>query len=242
MSNNLDILEGLIEKISSSTGLDEQQIAVKMGYSKGYIAQVRSRAKNQDTQVPDKIINALKLQLAMSSNGIAEVSTLETSYIEKRRKRKAESDEDQDGIEFVPIAAQAGYLKNLVDPSTTPMKLEKIFIPGFPFRGPNYRYFEVAGDSMTPSLEEGFHVLAERCEPEYWHQQANFYIYVIVTDDQIMIKRVFWKSEEEWVIISDNEEFYPQFTLPVQRVKELWKVKRKIDWKMSPARKFEIKV
>lgn len=239
---NIKSLNLIVDYLKESKGLTQEQIASAAGYSDQTITQVLSKGA-----VSARLLMTVKKTFGIEiiNNSVVDASSsIETSdsFISKRRRGKSISNEESDGIEFVPIAAQAGYLKNLVDRSSTPMKLEKILIPGFPFRGPNYRYFEVAGDSMMPSLEEGFHVLAERCEPEYWLQQANFYIYVIVTDDQIMIKRVFWKTPFEWVIISDNEEFYPQFVLPVERVKELWKVKRKIDWKMSPAKKFEIKV
>jgi hypothetical protein len=43
-------------------------------------------------------------------------------------------------------------------------------------------------------------------------------------------------------MISDNEEFYPQFTMKKSEIKELWLVKRKIDWDMPPPKRFEIKV
>lgn len=147
----------------------------------------------------------------------------------------------EQGIGMVPIGAQAGYSRHYQDPVFVD-ELEVMHIPHLPFQGERYRVFEVSGDSMEPTLKEHFHVVAERVEPEYWNSTAQYYIHVIVTEDRIMIKRLFQKSEQEWVLISDNEEFYPQFLLPRRDVRELWLVKRKIDWEMPPPRKFEIKV
>lgn len=116
-------------------------------------------------------------------------------------------------------------------------------VPNMPYRGDRYRVFEVSGDSMEPTLKEGFHVVAETVAPEYWNSTAQFYIYVVVTVDRIMVKRLYRKEDNEsFVCISDNEEFYPQFLLPRSEIKELWLVKRKIDWEMPPPKRFEITV
>ena len=148
----------------------------------------------------------------------------------------------EQGLHVVPIMAQAGYSKHYLDPAFT-SELEVMNIPNMPYRGEQYRVFEVSGDSMEPTLKEGFHVVGEAVAPEYWNSTAQFYIHVVVTEDRIMVKRLFRKdSEDSFVCISDNEEFYPQFVLPKSEIKELWLVKRKIDWEMPPPKRFEITV
>jgi phage repressor protein C with HTH and peptisase S24 domain len=146
-----------------------------------------------------------------------------------------------EGIPVVPIMAQAGYSKHYLEPTFT-TELEQIQLPNLPYRGDRYRVFEVSGDSMEPTLKEGFHVVCEKVENESWQSTAQFYIYVVVTLDRIMVKRLFRKNEKTYVCISDNEEFYPQFILPMSEIKELWLVKRKIDWEMPPPKRFEINV
>jgi phage repressor protein C with HTH and peptisase S24 domain len=145
------------------------------------------------------------------------------------------------GIGVVPIMAQAGYSKHYLDPKFTD-ELEEIQLPNLPYHGERYRVFEVSGDSMQPTLKEHFHVVAEKVEPEFWNTTAQFYIYVVVTDDRIMVKRLFRKEDGTFVLISDNEEFYPQFTMKQEEIKEIWLVKRKIDWEMPPPKRFEITV
>lgn len=156
------------------------------------------------------------------------------------RRQKAFGNMPQ-GISVVPIMAQAGYSKHYLDPKFVD-DLEEIQLPNLPFHGERYRVFEVSGDSMEPTLKEGFHVVAERVEPEFWDTTAQYYIYVVVTDDRIMVKRLFRKDADSFVLISDNEEFYPQFVMKKQDIKELWLVKRKIDWEMPPPKRFEINV
>lgn len=164
-----------------------------------------------------------------------------TPYLLARRQQKSQPDTGQDGIVYVPIAAQAGYSTRYHDPLYI-YNLEKTNLPGFPYKGERYRVFDVKGDSMEPTYKEGYHLVCERIEQDQWDQIANWYIYVIVLENDILVKRLFRKEVENFVAISDNEEFYPQFLIPLKDIKELWLVKRKIDWEMAPPRKFEVKI
>ena len=68
-------------------------------------------------------------------------------------------------------------------------------------------------------------------------------VYVIVTTDKLMIKRLGKvKGKDYWAPISNNEEKFKQFKLHVDAVKELWKYRRHIDLSAPPPKKFEIKV
>ncbi len=160
----------------------------------------------------------------------------------RMRKAFGDSSTDREGLAVVPIMAQAGYSKHYLDPQFVD-ELEQMKVPNMPYKGDRYRVFEVSGDSMEPTLKEHFHVVGEVVEPAFWNSTAQFYIHVVVTQDRIMVKRLYRKDDNEtFVLISDNEEFYPQFTLKKEEIKELWLVKRKIDWEMPPPKRFEINV
>lgn len=173
-------------------------------------------------------------------NNPAEHYTTTHTTGDELRMQKALGLNRPEGLNVVPISAQAGYSKHYLDPKYVD-ELQVMNVPNMPYHGDRYRVFEVSGDSMLPTLKEGFHVVAEVVDREYWNSTANFYIYVVVTEDRIMVKRLYRKEDNEtFVCISDNEEFYPQFTLHRSEIKELWKVKRKIDWEMPPPKRFEI--
>ncbi|WP_315821447.1 S24 family peptidase [Paraflavitalea speifideaquila] len=157
-----------------------------------------------------------------------------------RRKRKMEEDYENDGIIYVPIAAQAGYAKSYGSQLFL-HHLQKFVLPGFPYRGEKYRVFEVKGDSMEPVFKEGYHLICERIEQEGWLQIAQFYAYIIVLESDIILKRLAFKDDANYVAISDNE-FYKQFLLPMNDIKELWLVKRKMDWEMAPGKKYKIEI
>lgn len=160
---------------------------------------------------------------------------------QRMRRKKAIGDGTEDpGLIYVPIAAQAGYSRNFEDPVFV-NQLERLYIPGLPYKGDRYRYFDVEGDSMEPTLEEGMQVIGEQVNQEDWKHINDFYIYVIVKINKVLIKRLFKKHETTFVMISDNEE-YSQEPLLAEDIKELWLVKRKLDWRMTPPKRFEITV
>jgi phage repressor protein C with HTH and peptisase S24 domain len=157
------------------------------------------------------------------------------------RNKKAFGGSTDTGLIFVPISAQAGYTLHYTEPIFIE-QLERVLIPGMPYRGERFRIFEVEGDSMEKTLQEGYYVIAERLEEWQWDRIADFYIYVIITETQILIKRLFKKDTDHYVMISDNDEYYPQQLLEKKMIRELWLVKRKLDWNMPPPKRFDITV
>lgn len=206
------------------------------------------RKERLDDDLKEKTAQALGISMQQLFGGLYNnpaAGALANSRMsgEDIRMRKAFGDIHEDeGLSVVPIMAQAGYSKHYEDPVFVG-ELEQMRIPNMPYKGERYRVFEVSGDSMEPTLKEHFHVVAERVDMEHWNSTAQFYIHVVVTHDRIMVKRLYRKDDNStFVMISDNEEFYPQFTMKKSEIKELWLVKRKIDWEMPPPKRFEIKV
>lgn len=180
------------------------------------------------------------------------VNARQTGEEMRRQKAVGKDNDDEAGLIFVPVKAQAGYSRYYKDPVFV-SQLLRIYLPGLPYRTDEYRIFEVQGDSMEyynernepKGLLSGIYVIGERVEQSHWEFTTQFYIYVIVTEDRIMIKRLFRKEDNRtFVCISDNpdEKEHGQFPLDKSEIKELWLVKRKIDWEMPPPRRFEIKV
>lgn len=234
-----------------------EDIAKVLGYNRAYFSTLlgdsgvitEDHIKNLKLHFRDLLENVTRGTLAnekeQDHNTPSGVTLIDgqadvNDYIKKRRDQK-NGDSQDDGIIYVPINAQAGYSQRIKDPQFE-KSFEKVYIPGLKYKGAKYRIFEVEGDSMSETLKEGMQVIAESVEQESWNSIANYYIYVLVSDDMITIKRIFRKSAEEWVLISDNEEFYDQVVFNVSNLKELWKVKRKLDWDLAPPKKFEIKV
>src|SRR6478672_11352123 len=103
-------------------------------------------------------------------------------------------------VPLVGIKAQAGYVKGFEQVDYID-SLEKYSLPtGVNPTGAVWSYFEVDGESMEPSFYSGDVILASMLPHEDWNEIRNFYVYVILTDQQLLVKRVFRKNEKEWVL------------------------------------------
>jgi phage repressor protein C with HTH and peptisase S24 domain len=161
-------------------------------------------------------------------------------FLEKRRGLKAKSDPYM--VPLVPVKAQAGYVK-AVDQEVFMDTLEKYALPpGVNPHGAIWRYWEVEGESMEPAFHSGDIILTSQVHPYDWENLRNFYLYVIVTRDRVLFKRLYCKNMLEWVLISENEEHTPQRIISAEDVKEVWVYRRSIVNKAPPTKVFEIKV
>jgi transcriptional regulator with XRE-family HTH domain len=224
-------------------GLSVAEVADKLGISErayNYYEQGRSEPKMNNLVKLCELLDIKIEDLYDKTDSNEQNVPVETAG-DKIRKKKAFEPHEDEGLIFVPIAAQAGYALHFTDPKFFD-DLERVNIPGTPYRGDRFRYFEVEGISMNPTMEEGMHVIGQKIEQEYWQQIQQYHIYVIVTDSQILIKRLALLDKETFVMISDNEDLYPQQILPIKDIKELWLVKRMLDWRMPPPKRFEITV
>jgi phage repressor protein C with HTH and peptisase S24 domain len=166
--------------------------------------------------------------------------TLGPSYLEQRRWGKIIGEEYF--VPFVPFKARAGYSKNYENVEFID-NLETFQIPpGIPWRGSEWRWFEVGGNSMEPVLYDKDLILCSLIGEADWSDMTEFLIYVIVWKDDVSVKRVAKKNSEEWVLISENEEEYPQKKIRVSDVKEVWKVRRQLNAKLPPTKRFKITV
>jgi hypothetical protein len=135
---------------------------------------------------------------------------------------------------LVGIKAQAGYVKSF-EQTDFIEALEKYSLPpGVNPKGLEWSYFEVDGDSMEPTLSAGDVLLTSLLPHEDWSEIKNFCVYVILTDEQLLVKRVYRKNEKEWILISDNFETNPQVSLDVSQVKQVWTLRRHIRSKLPP--------
>ncbi|HUQ96197.1 MAG TPA: LexA family transcriptional regulator [Chitinophagaceae bacterium] len=159
-------------------------------------------------------------------------------YVEQRREKKQEKAPVQ--VPLVAQKVQAGYAKGYEHVDYLDA-LEKYSLPpGVNGTGAVWSYFEVDGDSMEPTFFPGDIVLASMLPHEDWDDIKNFGVYVILAGDHLVLKRVYRKSPDMWVLISDNEEQYPQQLLSVHTIKQVWTFRRHIRTKVAPPREFKI--
>jgi Peptidase S24-like/Helix-turn-helix len=143
-------------------------------------------------------------------------------------------------VPLVGIKAQAGYVKGF-EQTDFIETLEKYSLPpGVNPKGLEWSYFEVDGDSMEPTLSAGDILLSSLLPHEDWNEIKNFSVYLILTDEQLLVKRLYRKNETEWILISDNSESYPQITTNVSKVKQVWTLRRHIRSKVPQPKEVKI--
>lgn len=232
-----------IERARVSAGLTQEQMANKLDISR--TTYVYWEQKTPSIDKIKKVAHVLDLPLEYFlddnfDNQDTKAEEPQTQYLARRRRIKNTTEEFR--VALVTVKARAGYAHSY-DSIDLINSLDKYAIPpGVSYAGAIWRYFEVDGDSMEPSLSSGDHVLCSQVPSEDWYNIKNYYVYVIVTDTEVTIKRVFIKDESNWVLISDNEAACPQKLFNPELLKELWVFRRLIKKTISPKKEFKIKV
>jgi phage repressor protein C with HTH and peptisase S24 domain len=131
-------------------------------------------------------------------------------------------------VPLVGIKAQAGYVKGYEQTDFLETLDKYSLPPGVNPKGLEWSYFEVDGDSMEPSLSSGDVLLTSLLPHEDWNEIKNYAVYIILTEQQLLVKRVYRQNEKQWVLISDNAADNPQVLLDVSHVKQVWSFRRHI--------------
>jgi phage repressor protein C with HTH and peptisase S24 domain len=233
-------------EIRKSLELNQGEFANKIGYSR----EVVSKVENGKMEASKWFVEAvLKLQNEHSFHNISDdVKILgkfshtarksQKPYLEQRQEQK--NIPSQFLVPLIGIKAQAGYVKGYEQTDFLEALDKYSLPPGVNPAGAVWRYFEIDGDSMEPTLSAGDVVLATMVPAEDWSDIKDFSVYIIHTADQLLIKRLYKKSNKEWVLISDNEELYSQVAIKVEDVKQIWLLRRQIRSKAPQPKEFKI--
>ena len=136
---------------------------------------------------------------------------------------------EEERIIHVPEPAQAGYAGDKTELDFI-RDLPTYSLPDFKYNTGTHRSFDVAGDSMEPTLFEGDKVVCSFLEPGLWESGIkNNYVYVIVTRGDVLVKRLVnnIRTDRSIELHSDNE-FYKSFAIPIGDVREIWYARVKI--------------
>jgi len=126
--------------------------------------------------------------------------------------------EENENVEFVPEKAAAGYTTGYADEQYL-VDLPKYKLPFLP-KGRTYRAFEITGDSMLPILPNSI-VIGDYI-PDF-NDVKEGQICVVVTEDGIVLKRVYNRIKERNVLVLKSSNImYEPYEVDAQEVKEIW--------------------
>ena len=137
--------------------------------------------------------------------------------------------QNDERIVHVPVPAQAGYAGEVLDPVFFE-ELPTYTLPDYKYKVGTHRSFDVAGDSMEPTLFEGDKVVCSYLEPNLWESSIkDNYVYVVVTRGDVVVKRVFNKiKESRYLELRSDNDFYQPYQVSLGDVREIWYVRAKI--------------
>ena len=137
--------------------------------------------------------------------------------------------EDDERIVHVPVPAQAGYAGDILDQAFVET-LPTYTLPDYKYKIGTHRSFDVAGDSMEPTLFEGDKVICSFLEPRLWETSVkDNYVYVVVTRGDVLVKRVFNQiKENKRLLLHSDNNFYEPYSVEQEDVREIWYVRAKI--------------
>ena len=237
-----------ILEIRDLLGLNQTDFAKKLGISR----EVVNKMESGKMRVSKRTAARLQKYLEEHPVGynLGDVNILgKSSQASEKRSRTASfqqqllKDKNSASVYLVPlvgIKAQAGYVKGFEQTDFMDGLDQYSLPPGVNPIGAVWRYFEIDGDSMEPTLSPGDVVLATMVPHEDWADIKDFCVYVIHTGDHLLVKRLYKKSAAEWVLVSDNEEVAPQKLLNTEDVKQLWLMRRHIRSKAPVPKEFKI--
>lgn len=126
-------------------------------------------------------------------------------------------------IPLVKEEVHAGYIENCDDDEylTT---LDVYKIPGYEHG--DYRLFEVAGDSMVPSIHPRETLVAEFISD--WSAIENGALTIVVSKDGIVAKRFYTHEDKSVAILKSDNASYKTYSLPISEIREVWQIRAKI--------------
>jgi len=217
ISKNLKFLRTKFE-------LTQKQLAEKLGLKQAAIGAYEEERSTPPLSCLLDLTKIFKVNLDLLVNhDLSRVSEKEWKAQQLSRGKEilaiTVDRDDKENVELVPQKAYAGYVAGFADTEFI-KDLPKIKLPVLS-KSATYRAFEIQGDSMLP-IQPGTIVFGEYVES--LTSVKNGKLYVVVTKEGIVLKRVFnfLEEDEKLLMVSDNRQYEP-YTISASDVSEMWK-------------------
>jgi len=206
-----------------------RQFALQLEYLPQSLSEILKGRRDVTIELLRKAVESYKINPVYVYTGEGPMFMSEEGNNSFRVLTIVADNEEEERIVHVPVPAHAGYAGEFSDP-TFIQELPTFTLPDYKYKSGTHRSFDVAGDSMEPTLFEGDKVVCSFIEPENWEAAIkDNYVYVVVTRGDILLKRALNKIREtkNLHLISDNN-FYDPYDVPIGDIREIWYVRAKI--------------
>lgn len=206
-----------------------RQFAISLDYLPQSLSEILKGRRDVTIDLIRKAVEAYKMNPIYLYTGEGPMFMTEEGNQNLRILTIVTNAQDDERIVHVPVPAQAGYASEITNP-TFMQELPTFTLPDYKYKTGTHRSFDVAGDSMEPTLFEGDKVVCSFIEPTLWESAIkDNYVYVIVTKADVLVKRILnqLKEEKQLIAHSDNN-FYESYKIPLGDIREIWYVRAKI--------------
>ncbi len=206
-----------------------RQFAVMLDYLPQSLSEILKGRRDVTIELLRKAVEKYKISPNYLLTGEGPMFLTEEDHKDFRILTVMTNSQDDERIVHVPIPAQAGYVSELSNPVFV-QELPSYTLPDYKYKVGTHRSFDVAGDSMEPTLFEGDKVVCSFLEPTLWETGIkDNYVYVVITRADVVVKRVFNRIKEERCLeLGSDNSFYDNYRIPLGDVREIWYVRAKI--------------
>ncbi len=174
-----------------------RQFALSLQYLPQSLSEILKGRRDVTIELLRKAVETYKINPVYVYTGEGPMFMSEEDHKSFRVLTIVTDAQDDERIVHVPVPAQAGYAGEMTNP-TFVQDLKTFTLPDYKYKVGTHRSFDVAGDSMEPTLFEGDKVICSYLEPTLWESSLkDNYVYVIVTRGDVVVKRCYNKLKTE---------------------------------------------
>jgi phage repressor protein C with HTH and peptisase S24 domain len=214
---------------ADGTVRSSRQFALSVDYLPQSLSEVLKGRRDATVGLMEKTVEKYKINPVYLFTGDGPMFMTEEENQDFRTLTIVTTVNDDERIVHVPIPAQAGYASEHSDPNFI-QDLPTYVLPDYKYKVGTHRSFDVAGDSMEPTLFEGDKVVCSYLEPTLWETGIkSSYVYVIITKADVLVRRVsnLLKESRQLELISDNH-YYEKTFVKLNDIREMWYVRARI--------------
>ncbi len=206
-----------------------RQFAMSLGYLPQSFSEILKGRRDVTIELLRKAVEVYEFNPDFILNGKGGLFIGEAKHASSRVLTITVDDDGEEKITHVPVKAQAGYATEMLEPEFV-QELPTYTLPDYSFKVGTHRSFDVAGDSMEPSLCDGDTIICSFIDHFQWESSIkNNHVYVIVTTGDVLVKRVQnnLRRHRHLELHSDNE-FYLPVRVNVADIREVWVVRSRL--------------